>query len=258
MSFSLEAARATIKKVSPDKVSTDDGGKQLSTTLKIEVKTSADILAEFHPTLRAALFVRDAGVRFRPMKEIGWEGTRRKVELAIRPGPDMKPAVRLTDVTLRDFKLKPIEEGSQQLVALRFTVDVEDPSQPIGRILEYLKEESWIDVNGGGELDLAPPSARTEIPEIEDPPAPPPPHAGKPNAGAAPETEEARAALAAVEVNQVRRLQPTLKGAKAKLANYPNAVLEAAIAAETAAANSRPMFIQMLEAELERRKKETS
>jgi hypothetical protein len=35
-------------------------------------------------------------------------------------------------------------------------------------------------------------------------------------------------------------------------------VLKAAIAAEMAAANCRPMFIQMLEAEIERRNRETS
>jgi hypothetical protein len=256
MSFSLSAARATITKLTLDKKPGDDGAKEVSTALKVEVKTSADILAEFHPSLRAALFVRDAGVRFRSMKEIGWEGTRRGIDLAIRPGPDIKPAVKLTDVTLRDFKLKPIEEGSQQLIGIKFTVDVDEA--PVARILEYLKEESWIDLHGGGELDLAPPSAKETIEGMEEPAPAPPVSAGRPNAGTPPETDEARAALAAIEVNQVRRLQPTLKGAKAKLANYPNAVLKAAIAAEMAAANCRPMFIQMLEAEIERRNRETS
>jgi hypothetical protein len=254
MSFSLSAARATITKLTLDKKPGDDGAKEVSTALKVEVKTSADILAEFHPSLRAALFVRDAGVRFRSMKEIGWEGTRRGIDLAIRPGPDIKPAVKLTDVTLRDFKLKPIEEGSQQLIGSS------SPSTwtrlPSRRILEYLKEECWIDLHGGGELDLAPPSAKERSKawrtrrRLR-------PYPRTPNAGTPP-SDEARAALAAIEVNQVRRLQPTLKGAKAKLANYPNAVLKAAIAAEMAAANCRPMFIQMLEAEIERRNRETS
>jgi hypothetical protein len=183
MSFSLSAARATITKLTLDKKPGDDGAKEVSTALKVEVKTSADILAEFHPSLRAALFVRDAGVRFRSMKEIGWEGTRRGIDLAIRPGPDIKPAVKLTDVTLRDFKLKPIEEGSQQLIGIKFTVDVDEA--PVARILEYLKEESWIDIHGGGELDLAPPSAKETIEGMEDPAPAPPVSAGRPRRHAA-------------------------------------------------------------------------
>ncbi len=238
MSLSLSCARATITKLTVDKKPDDDGAKVVATALKVEVKTGAEILAEFHPSLRAALFVREAGVRFRSMKEIGWEGTRRNVDFSIRPGPDMKPAVTLADVTLRDFKLRPLEEGSQQLIALRFTVDVQDAVTPVGRILEYLKEEAWIDVHGGGELDLAPPSARAEIEGIDAAPAPEPPK----------EPVATEAAIAAV-----RKLQPSRKGVKARLESYPDEVLRAAIAAEGAAADSRPMFVSMLEAELTRR-----
>lgn len=245
MSLSLSCARATITKFKADKKPDDDGTKVLVTALKVEVKTSADVLAEFHPTLRAALFVRDSGVRFRSMKEIGWEGTRRNVDLAVRPGPDMKPALKLSDVTLRDFRIKPLEEGGQQLVALKFAVDVEDPSTPVGRILEYLKEEAWIDLHGGGELDLAPPSARETIEGIDD---------SAPVAGAAPKQELSEASVAMeASVSAVRKLQPSRKGVKARLESYPDEVLRAAIAAEGSAADSRPMFISMLEAELTRR-----
>lgn len=104
MSFSLERARATIKKVTVDKKTEDDGTKTPTAALKVEVKASADLLAEFHPSLRHALFANGSGVRFPSMKEFGWEGSRRGVDLAIRPGPDMKPALTLQDVTLRDFK----------------------------------------------------------------------------------------------------------------------------------------------------------
>ncbi len=247
MSLSLSCARATITKLTVDKKPDDDGAKVVATALKVEVKTGAEILAEFHPSLRAALFVREAGVRFRSMKEIGWEGTRRNVDFSIRPGPDMKPAVTLADVTLRDFKLRPLEEGSQQLIALRFTVDVQDAVTPVGRILEYLKEEAWIDVHGGGELDLAPPSARAEIEGIDAAPAPEPPK--EPVAPEPPKEPVAtEAAIAAV-----RKLQPSRKGVKARLESYPDEVLRAAIAAEGAAADSRPMFVSMLEAELTRR-----
>lgn len=235
MSFSLSRARATIKKVTVDKKTGDDGTKTLTAALQIEVKTSADILAEFHPSLRAAWFVNGSGVRFPSMKEVGWEGTRRGVDLAIRPGPDLKPAVTLSDVTLRDFKLKPLEEGGQQQVFMRFAIDLgDDGTPPVSRLAEYLKEESWIDLEGGGELDLSPPSATTKIDGIEDPP---------PKASVV--------ALAAVA--DVRRLQPSRKGVQARLAQYPDDVLGAAIAAENAAADARPMFISMLEGELKRR-----
>jgi hypothetical protein len=260
MSFSLSAARATIKKVAIDKEAADDGSKTTTAALKVELKTSADILAEFHPSLRAAWFVRDGGIRFPAMKEVGWTGTRRGVDLAVRPGPDMKPAITLQDVVMRDFKLKPIEESGQQMVFIQFYVDLSrNGAPPIARLAEYLKEESWIDIQGGGELDLAPPSARTEIAGIDDTAPPPPPAAAPPRSesrDAPPDLAGARAVITDAVISQVRRLQPTTKGVKAKLANYPNEVLSAAIAAETAAANCRPMFISMIEAELERRAKE--
>lgn len=259
MSFTLSAARATIKKWKPDKKSDDDGSKVSTAAISIELKASADILAEFHPTLRAALFVRAGGIRFPSMKEVGWEGTRRGVDIAVRPGPDMQPAFKLQDVTLRDFKLKPLEEAGQQLVFIKFGVDIVSP--PTARLDEYHKEECWIDIAGGGELDLAPPSARTEIEGIDDnaPPAPPStPRRHEPSRDAPPDLAPARAAITDAVINQVRLLQPTMKGAKAKLAAYPNEVLTAAIAAENAAANCRPMFISMIEAELERRKKENT
>lgn len=58
MSFSLERARATIKKITPDKKADGDGAKALVAALRVEVKTSADVLAEFHPQLRAAATTR--------------------------------------------------------------------------------------------------------------------------------------------------------------------------------------------------------
>lgn len=254
MSFSLSCARATIKKVTVDKKTEDDGTKTPTAALKIEVKASADILAEFHPSLRAAWFVRDSGVRFPAMKEVGWEGTRRGVDLAVRPGPDMQPAFTLTAVTLRDFKLKPIEEGGKQHVFMRFVVDLDhNTSPPVARLVEYLKEESWIDVHGGGELDLAPPSARTEIPELKDAEA----GAIAASAGLSDATPpQAPEPVKPAHVEEVRRLQPTRKSVRAKLVSYPDAVLTAAIAAENAAANCRPMFISMIQAELDRRHEE--
>lgn len=54
-------------------------------------------------------------------------------------------------------------------------------------------------------------------------------------------------------VAAVRLLQPRRVGAKAKLAAYHDDVLRAAIDAERLAHDTRPMFISMLEAELERR-----
>lgn len=253
MSLSLSCARATITKLIPDRRADDDGAKFTTVTLRIEVKCSPDILAEFHPTLRDALFRREGGVRFPPMKEIGWEGTRPGVDLAIRPAPDLKPAVTLTEVKLRDFKLKPISEGTQDLVAMRFSAEVENPSAPVGRILEYLKENAWIDVQGGGELDLAPPSARTKIEGLDEE------RDGKITII----TDEASIETTAGELTKlterlkqieaVRRLQPSRKGAQARLKTYPDEVLRAAIAAENEAPNTRALMVAMLEAELERR-----
>lgn len=246
MSLSLSCARATITKFKADKKANDDGSKRLTSALKIELKTSADILAEFHPSLRAALFLRDGGVRFRSMKEIGWDGTRRDVEIAIRPGPDIKPALTLSSVTLRDFRFKPIEEGSQQFVAMKFMADLDETTGRVSTLLEYLQEEAWIDISGGGELDLAPPSARTEIEGLQDEPAP------KPSPGTV--TPGAKySVVKESDVAAVRRMQPTPKGVQAKLKGYHDEVLRAALAAEAGAANSRPMFISMLEAELKRR-----
>jgi hypothetical protein len=55
------------------------------------------------------------------------------------------------------------------------------------------------------------------------------------------------------QVAAVRRLHITRKGVQEMLHTYPDAVLRAAIVAETRLANARPMFISMLEAELKRR-----
>lgn len=259
MSLSLSCARATITKVVPDRKSDDDGAKFTTVALKVEVKCSTDILAEFHPSLKDALFKREGGVRFPPMKEVGWEGTRRNVDFSIRPAPDLKPAVTLADVKLRDFKLKAISEGTQDLVSLRFVADVENPTAPVGRILEYLKESAWIDVKGGGELDLAPPSARTEIEGLgtPDPEASP---TGEPKfvygtvvnvtRGA---VETLAAAATEQQVVQVRKLQVRKMGAQEKLATYSDEVLRAAIAAEQEASNARPLMVAMLEGELKRR-----
>ena len=275
MSLSLSCARATITKVIPDRKADDDGAKYTTVALRIEVKCSTDILAEFHPSLKDALFRREGGVRFPPMKEVGWEGTRRGVDLAIRPAPDLKPAVTLADVKLRDFRLKAISEGTQDLVAMRFTADVENPSAPVGRILEYLKEHAWVDVKGGGELDLAPPSARERIPELKDAPdsdtkvtitgagVTVETTAGElaGDAGGAPPVvttapasqPAATEASMAASVTAVRKLQIRRMGAQEKLATYNDEVLRAAIAAEEAAPNCRPLMVAMLRGELERR-----
>lgn len=259
MSLSLSCARATITKIVPDRKADNDGAKFTTVSLRVEVKCSPDILAEFHPTLRDALFRREGGVRFPPMKEVGWEGTRRGVDLAIRPAPDLKPAITLADVKLRDFKLKPITEGTQDLVAMRFVADVENPSAPVGRILEYLKESTWIDVIGGGELDLAPPSARTKIEGLDEERDVKVTITG---AGVTVETTGSELASLAAKVTEkqvaeVRKLQVRRMGAQEKLITYNDDVLRAAIAAEQEASNVRPLMVAMLEAELERRHQET-
>lgn len=261
MSLSLAAARATITKIVPDRRADDDGAKHTTVALKVEVKTDAGILAEFHPELRHAMFKGHGGVRFAAMKEIGWEGTRRGVELSIRPGPDMKPHVTLSEVTLRDFKLKPVTDGTQDQVKLRFVAFVENPTAPVGRILEYLKEESWIDLKAAGELDLPPPSAGTTIDGLDKPPqvTGASESLGSHSAGRA-ITLEAPVPLtpAAVQkqVGTVRKLQASRKDVKERLANYPTEVLAAAIQAEQEAANCRPMFVAMLEGEIARRNQE--
>ncbi|MBK8916402.1 MAG: hypothetical protein IPM64_17695 [Phycisphaerales bacterium] len=252
MSLSLTCARATITKLVPDRRADDDGAKYTTIALKIEIKTSADILAEFHPELRHAWFKGHGGVRFPSMKEVGWEGRRRGVDLDIRPGPDLAPAVRLTEVALREFKLKPFTEGTQDLVMLRFVADVENPSVPVGRILEYLKEAAWIDLKASGELDLPPPSAGTTISGLDAE------RDTKVTITAGETTvettvERLQATTERMQVEAIRRLQPSRKGAQAKLKSYPDEVLRAAIEAESKAPDTRALMVAMLEAELARR-----
>jgi len=245
VSFALERARATITKLIPDRTTGEDTARVTTIALKIHLKTSADILAEFHPSLRHALFKPEGGVRFPSMESFGWSGTRRNVDIAIRPGPDLQPALTLREMTMRDLKIEPVDEGGTAVIALRFVAEGENQAVSCDRILEYVKEECWIDIQGGGELDLAPPSARTEIPGLDRTTPPQHPPAEPPET---PSTSPAPEAIAAV-----RRLQPTPKGAKAKLAAYPDEVLQAAIAVENQAPDSRPLFIAMLEAEMKRR-----
>lgn len=82
MSLSLSCARATITKIDPDRKADNDGAKHTTVALKIELKTDAGVLAEFHPELRHAMFKGHGGVRFSAMEEIGWKGTRRGVEIS--------------------------------------------------------------------------------------------------------------------------------------------------------------------------------
>lgn len=257
MSLSLSCARATITKLVPDRKADDDGAKFTTVALKVEVKCSTDILAEFHPSLKDALFKREGGVRFPSMGELKWAGSRRGVDLAIRPAPDLKPSITLNEVNLGDFRLKPLSEGTQDVIALRFVATAENPTAPIGRILEYVKEAAWIDVKGGGELDLPPPSARTEIEGLgED-------RDTKVTITGGGETVEMTAGelawIAAKvterQVNEVRKLQIRRMGAQEKLATYPYEVLRAAVKAEEEASNTRPMMVAMLTAEIERRTK---
>lgn len=253
MSLSLSCARATITKIDPDRKADNDGAKHTTVALKIELKTDAGVLAEFHPELRHAMFKGHGGVRFSAMEEIGWKGTRRGVEISIRPGPDMKPHIVLSEVTLRKFRLKPITDGTEDLVALRFVADVDNPTAPVGRLLEYLKEESWIDVKAAGELDLPPPSAGTTIEGLDKPAEPAPPAA----AAAPPELAPLTPAAVKKQVGAVRKLQASRKDVKERLATYPNEVLLAAVQAEQEAANCRPMFVAMLEGEIARRNQES-
>lgn len=59
-----------------------EGDKHLMVDLKLQVRTTADILAEFDPTLRHLLFV-DGEPRYPKMAAIKWKGESAHMELKV-------------------------------------------------------------------------------------------------------------------------------------------------------------------------------
>lgn len=241
MSLSITAAPARM--IKEGKVTRDGDDKLLAYVVKMQLKTDVGILAEFHPELRDVLFAKGGGVKFKAMDALGWKGSRRGLELDIRDAPTLAPVIKLTGVDASRFKLRPLEEGGEQLVSLTFKVVITNAGGLVSRLGEYLDEDIFVDIRGGGELDLGPPqdpaldaagdAARAAITKASDAPTP-----------------------KAEEIAAVRQLQATKKTMRQKLAAYHDVVLRAAIKAENESGNPKAVLIALIEAELERRLKE--
>lgn len=130
----------------------------LAVDLKIIVETNSEILANFAPDLRAALFKKDlenAGsetVRFPKASPIKWADGMTGATVTVHQG--LLGAITLTDAKVNNFVLEAREGGA---VALQLRVQAPCDGEPAGKLAELMKSKV--------EITLKP----AELAEMSDP-----------------------------------------------------------------------------------------
>lgn len=136
----VTVAHMNVRKEGPD------NEKHLMVDLKLEVKTDADILAEFDPTLRHMLFV-DGERRYPKMKPIKWAGEMKHMELDIA-------GILIMDVKAHKFQIDPFAINGQPFVGLSLTATFAPSGRDTAILAEQVGEEIAIKLNPGPELEL--------------------------------------------------------------------------------------------------------
>lgn len=135
----------------------------IATDIKIEVKVSNDMLAEFHPTLKSFLFEHDENpqqneldlssgdritkLRFPLLAPLhwGWEAT--GYQLFVAYGISRNSGVLLNDCTVDRFVFEPQEGGT---VSIRCRVIAKPREDDIGKLVSLIGQEN--------EIELTPPT----------------------------------------------------------------------------------------------------
>lgn len=100
--------------------------KKLAADLKIEAGVTADVLAEFHPSLRAFLFNKDSldlaegeAMRFSRLGlPLTWDDEMTGAKFSIHYGVGSSKPLVLGDVTVNQFRIEP-RNGGSVLLTLR-------------------------------------------------------------------------------------------------------------------------------------------
>lgn len=123
-----------------------EGDKHLMVDLKLQVRTTADILAEFDPTLRHLLFV-DGEPRYPKMGAIKWKGESAHMELELC-------GLLLMDVRVHKFQLEPFSIHGQAFVDLTCCATFAPTGRGTAILAEQVGETIDIKLHPGQQLDL--------------------------------------------------------------------------------------------------------
>lgn len=140
--------------------------KVLAVDMKFSAKLGNDVLSEFDPTLKSALFkkpdqgqeeldlddaTRLSALRFPHMASIGWGLDLKGYAFKLHYGAGGRSDVKLIDCKVNSFRFAPQEGGS---VEVSFRVQANPLPAEMPKILEYIQKEA--------EIDLLPPEEQTE------------------------------------------------------------------------------------------------
>lgn len=150
MSFELNG-KATLESLDIRKEGPAEN-KHLMLDLKLWVRTDADLLAHFHPTLKHFLFTDEGSPRIASLKPIALEGRMRNMELEIG-------GHWFHGVELGKFKFEPMDGFA---VGLNFAAKLTPDGSQTAQLAEFVGDELAIDIRPQPELDLAPRETRDE------------------------------------------------------------------------------------------------
>jgi hypothetical protein len=151
MSFEL-TSQATLESLDIRKEGPAEN-KHLMLDLKLWVRTNADLLAHFHPTLKHFLFTDEGSPRIATLKPIALEGRMRNMELEIGGHCFM-------GVELGKFKFEPMDGFA---VGLSFAAKLSPDGSQTAQLAEFVGDELAIDIRPQPELDLAPRETHVNI-----------------------------------------------------------------------------------------------
>jgi len=140
------SGRATIKHVNLRKEGPSED-QVLAVDVKLVCTTSADILAYFHPTLRALLFNDAGSPRIKQLDPIGLSGEVKHMDLDLA-------GIKLTRAEIKKFLFEPID-GHR--VVFTFNASFEPARAQLIGIADLLGMEVAIDIRPEAELDLGGP-----------------------------------------------------------------------------------------------------
>lgn len=124
----------------------------LAADLKLTVKTSNDILSEFHPSLKSALYGKQGGsqgelvdipghlpeLRFPQIGKIRWEKEFAGYELRVHWGIDGSTDIVLSDCKIDKFSFECLDGGS---VVFGFRAIVHPAASEMGRLCDLIQKE---------------------------------------------------------------------------------------------------------------------
>lgn len=160
--FTLENQKAKLINVNPRAEKHGDENA-LACDLKFEIRTSNDVLAEFHHSLKSAFYKEpDQGnlidepgtlsqLKFPDMGPVSYDMELSGHELTIHYGIGGKSDLSIDDCRVNHFRLHPQEGGT---VIVTFRVQGNPSEYVIGKLCSMIQEEINISLTAPGESQL--------------------------------------------------------------------------------------------------------